>query len=789
MTLRETVVVLIFFIIITLVFFYKVFLGLIPLPTDLIVGAYHPWLNYKWGNYTVGVPVQNPKLSDAVSLYYPFKAQVADLVRKGELPLWNPYMFGGYPLFANVQVGSLFPTMIFYLIFSSHIAWTLQVMSQPVLAAFFMYLLLRHLNINKLSSIFGGIIYGFGGATILWIQWNTQATTSLFLPILILLEDKYLITKKIKWGAILSIFICLQILAGYLPVIPFTFLGMAIWYLFRSKNYLSDLKIISFIALGVLLSAVFLLPVVELIRISQRTVEILDEGVSFFAPENLINLIAPDFFGNPATGNFWGRGDNMDTTIYASITTLIFSFLGIKKFFGRSEVKFALCLLIVTLAISISNPLSVFLYKLGLWGGPSITMNRANFLINFSLAILGAYGFSLIKKNLKLSLKPSILILSVSLGILTGLLICKILLLKTINLSTEEIDLVLTHINISLRNLILPMFIILTVSLLILLVNKFKLFKSISYLLFIAVLIIELFRFGLKFNTFSSADFIYPKTPISNFLKNYPNDRFIAEGDVFPANMWISFKLSSLQGYDGVYPYNAAKLLAVADSENIDIAPKPRWGLIQNFNSKILDTTNTRFLIAVKRDEDGKPSSSGKVSAAISPRYKEVFEDKGIAILENTKNFPRVYLTKKVIKASDRETLKFLIDKDFPVEKISISQDFEYDNTSPEMLNANLTYTPLTNSHVLIKATSNIDTYLVVLDSFYPGWKALIDGKETLIYRTNYNFRGVFLPQGTHTVEFMYSPNSLKVGAIISIVAFLIIVILLSWKRFSTQLD
>lgn len=782
MGLKEIIIAFIFFVFVTLIFFHKIFFGLIPLPTDLIVGAYYPWLNYKWGNYVIGVPVQNSKLSDAVSLYYPFKSLVADFEKKGQLPLWNPYMFGGYPLFANTQVGILFPTMIFYLLFSAPVAWTIQVMSQPFLASLFMYILLRHLKLNKLSSIFGSIVYGFGGSTILWIQWNTQATTSLFLPILIFLEDKYLISRSFKWGALLSIVVCLQILAGYLPIIPFTFLGMGIWYLFRSNRLFADLRILFFIILGLSLSAIFLLPVVELIRISQRVIETLTGGNPFFAPENIVNLIAPDFFGNPATGNFWGRGDNMDTTIYAGVTTLIFSLLGLKNFFNKTEIKFALFLFILALVISISNPLSVFLYKLGLWGGSSITMNRVNFLINFSLSILGAYGIMLIEKKSKLSLNPSLWILSVVLGVTAGLLISKQLLLKSLNsiqLLRDSIEVLLTHINISLRNLLLPLFIVVTVFLLIVLLNKLKRFKSIAEIAFVLLLVFELFRFGLKFNTFSKTDFIYPETPISKFLEKYPNDRVIAERDIFPANMWVPFKISSLQGYDGIYPLNTAKLLAIIDSDNLDSAPKPRWGIVGNFNSNILDQTNTRFLLAVKRDAQGRASSNGKVSVTIPPKYKEVFENKGVAILENTQSLPRVYLTKQVIKASDIDTLKLMQDDNFPIRTISITDDFEFNNNPTETSNVELTYNTLTNSHVQIKAISNTDAYLVVLDSFYPGWKAFIDGKESTIHRTNYNFRGVFLPKGTHIIEFIYTPKSLEYGAIISGVSFLIIIILL----------
>lgn len=781
---KEVILASIFFIFITLIFFYKIFFGLIPLPTDLIVGIYHPWLDYKWG-YDTGVPYHNSVLSDAVSIFYPLKTLAAEFLRKGQLPLWNPYMFGGYPLYASVQLGLVFPTMILYLLFSSPIAWTLQIMSQPFLASFFMYLLLRHLNLDKLSSVFGGIAYGFGGFTMVWMQWNTQAVTSMFLPILILLEDKYLISKQSKWGVLLSIFLTLQVLAGYLPIIPFTFIGMTVWYLFRSRSYIADLKILFFIILGFSLSAVFLLPVAELIQISQRKIETLGGlGTPFVSPENYINLIAPDFFGNTATRNFWGKGDYLDSTVYTGVTTLIFSFAALKNFFNKIQVKFALCLFILSIIISVSNPLSVFLYKLGIWGGSSIAMNRINFLINFSLSILGAYGISIIKNHhSRLSLKPSIWILSAVAGAVTGLLFSKQLLLNSF--TSDEANLWLSYINISLKNLILPTLIIVAVFLLVILIKKFPLFKPIAKLILILILFFELFRFGLKFNTFSKTDFLYPETNISKFLEKYPNERIVAEKDIFPANMWVPFKLSSITGYDGVYPLNIAQLLATADSGQTDTPPKARWGILTNFNSKIIDETNTRFLVTVKRDSKGQISQNGQVSNQFMlPKYKEAYTDKGVTILENIQSFPRVYLTKNVIKTNDKETLRLMVDENFPIKTTSIS-DFAWNNPSDKALKDTLSYQQVTNSHIQIRAESNIDAYLVVLDSFYPGWKAFIDGQETIIHKTNYNFRGIILPKGIHTIDFIYSPKSLKYGVIVSGISLLIIFLLLLKPKFS----
>jgi hypothetical protein len=80
------------FFVITLVvvlFFWKVFLlGQAPIPGDLIVGAYYPWLDYKWG-YEVGVPIKNAVTSDVVSIIYPLRSLAVDLFKQGHLPFFH----------------------------------------------------------------------------------------------------------------------------------------------------------------------------------------------------------------------------------------------------------------------------------------------------------------------------------------------------------------------------------------------------------------------------------------------------------------------------------------------------------------------------------------------------------------------------------------------------------------------------------------------------------------------------------------------------------------------------
>jgi hypothetical protein len=72
------------------------------------------------------------------------------------------------------------------------------------------------------------------------------------------------------------------------------------------------------------------------------------------------------------------------------------------------------------------------------------------------------------------------------------------------------------------------------------------------------------------------------------------------------------------------------------------------------------------------------------------------------------------------------------------------------------------------NNRLVLRVKAKGNTLLVLSDTFYPGWKAFVDGKEEKILRANYNFRTVPLTAGTHRVEFVYDPLSFKLGAIIT---------------------
>jgi hypothetical protein len=81
---------------------------------------------------------------------------------------------------------------------------------------------------------------------------------------------------------------------------------------------------------------------------------------------------------------------------------------------------------------------------------------------------------------------------------------------------------------------------------------------------------------------------------------------------------------------------------------------------------------------------------------------------------------------------------------------------------------ATATFEADASERVRIAVRTDAESYLVLSDSWYPGWVATVDGEEAPIERANLLFRAVRVPPGSHTVEFRYEPQSVRTGALVS---------------------
>ncbi len=74
--------------------------------------------------------------------------------------------------------------------------------------------------------------------------------------------------------------------------------------------------------------------------------------------------------------------------------------------------------------------------------------------------------------------------------------------------------------------------------------------------------------------------------------------------------------------------------------------------------------------------------------------------------------------------------------------------------------------------------------FLVLTDQHYPGWRASVNGAAAPIRRADYAFRAVAVPAGDSVVEFTYAPLSVRLGAAISALASVALLVVVLWPRF-----
>ena len=749
------------------IFFYPVFLqGKVPLPGDFIVGVYYPWLDYKWAGYNAGVPVKNPITTDVVSFTYPIQMYTVELLKSGLAPLWNNLILAGTPLLANFQSAPFSPTNLLYFFLPKLLSWSLQIMAQPALAASFLYLLLRNFNLSKLSSVAGGLFYAFAGFNLIWMQWNGHSLVAAFFPLVILLVKKWLETSKIFWGILISITLALQFFSGYPQIILYEFLALLLLILVFDRKTLTNFKklfmLSLFITLGITTAAVQILPGLELLNHSQREIEQVTNEWAFLPPQMIITFFAPDYFGNHATGNYWGPADYTLTTGFSGTVVLILALIGFIAKRKEKGVTFAYLLVLLSLAIAFPNPITVAIKESGILGLQAASAHRALVLSNLGFAILASFGLSTLMQGevkrlqiLRAFYIPAILLFGFAIGTY---------------ISFFQIGPTLgSNLKIGLRNLILPIGLLISSGLLICMGIYFKK-STIMLLVLIFLAIFELFRFGWKFTPFSEKDFVYPKTPVLEFLQKQEKPFRVAAEDVVPINMMMPYEIETVEGYDAVYPLNYAQYLAALNSEQVGGDPMGRYGSVSNVNSKLFDLANGKYVLALKRDQEGKPDTTGNIPEKFSnPKLKKVFEDKTVVVLENISALPRAFFVSDWISESSRtKVLENLLEKDFPLDKrIVLEEDFQ--DFTPSK--GNKSQVEILNSNEIHLKTTN-PGFLFISNNFYPGWKAEVDGIQAEILRANYTFQAVPVYQdGDYKIRLSYDPQSFKIGKVISLIS------------------
>jgi hypothetical protein len=129
---------------------------------------------------------------------------------------------------------------------------------------------------------------------------------------------------------------------------------------------------------------------------------------------------------------------------------------------------------------------------------------------------------------------------------------------------------------------------------------------------------------------------------------------------------------------------------------------------------------------------------------------------------------PRAYAVGGSRTADGRFALeRVLVDPGFDPEREVVLTEGSA-QAGPAAFKADVRITDLRPDRVHLDAMLSHDGWVVLVDSFDPGWTARLDGRDVPLLRANHAFRAVRVPAGRHRIEQVYRPASVRWGLAIS---------------------
>ncbi|MCI0474310.1 MAG: hypothetical protein L0Y76_12075, partial [Ignavibacteria bacterium] len=184
---------------------------------------------------------------DFIEQYYPSKYMVSVMLSKGTFPFWNPYIFSGMPLFADLQIAILYPTNLILSLFVkndklSALAIQNSIIFHYLIASVFSYFLARKLNIQGIFALLFSVIFTYSSYMIVHMIHMPLVEAVVWLPAVLYLWLKFSDTRNYIYPLLAGLAMAFCILAGY-PQVPFfnffllgVYILFSIYFILKSDN-------------------------------------------------------------------------------------------------------------------------------------------------------------------------------------------------------------------------------------------------------------------------------------------------------------------------------------------------------------------------------------------------------------------------------------------------------------------------------------------------------------------------------------------------------------------------
>ncbi|MEI6127180.1 MAG: YfhO family protein [Pseudomonadota bacterium] len=749
---------------------------------------------------------------DNYIFYNPRQSFAAETLRSGSFPLWNPYIACGVPFQANLQNSIFYPLSAIYYLLTFQKGFKYFIVLHYFLGAFFMFLLARMWGCSRKAAFISGLVFAFGGY-LASINDNVAFLTSgIWLPLILLSQHCALRSGTFFFTILTGIAVAMQVFAGdasffLLSSLISTFIYTLLWPYMQAgtqpcKKAKTWTQFIVTWAIGLALPAVQLVPFVEFVMHTPRF-----KGLSFeqagnwsYHPLEMLQLIVPYIFGCSVPETRW-FGQLWLDTFYIGVFPLIFAVLFI--FYGKTRIKYFIITLLTTslfLAMGKYNPCFIYLYHYV----PGISMLQFPvkflFLAAFSLAIMAGGGVDCICRlfSARDSLLKILKILTAFLALLTLCLLgatfftdsCYKYFLSVYPqteyakaIADNEFFLLYQGVSIAICLIGLFIFILWAV------VKKW-IMPPVFMMLISVFIFADLYFVGKPKDPYVSESLFYEQNRTIQYLKQDSSDfrvyslaRFQSKRS-FLHVYYLPFERvyralkESLQANTNMYDriYSAEEYSDLLNNDFYDVFGPVEFyfseGMTNSDNAaycrKVFSLLNVKYIVSpfAIKDFGFNLVLDGPIKVYQNPGVlpRAFFVDR-LSIVNSEDDVvsnmkKQSYIPGEVAYITSRESQK--INKDLVSWK-AFDSAIPFDGSAEIIDNK--------PNRVLLRARANRQVFLILSDTFYPGWRAWDNGVEVSILKVNHTLRGLLISEGDHEILFMFKPVTFIAGMYISLAA------------------
>jgi hypothetical protein len=691
--------------------------------------------------------------------FYPWHEMASSALRAGRLPLWNPLAGCGAPLLANYQTAVFYPPNWLYLIIPAEYAMGLVGMVHLIWAGLGMRAYLRRLGVDRLGQGVGAISFALSGYLVSRFGFLSITSTVPWLPWLMWAVDGVVEAggkRSLRRAfSLLAGVVAMMLLAGHAQTAFYSLILAGAYGLWRvlARPAGSDSRMkgavlawmLAAVALGAAVAAVQLVPTFELMQASQRAGGVEREFALTYSfwPWRFLSLIAPDLFGSPARGDWWGYGMYWEDAIYVGLLTLLLAVRGVVRWLRERRTAppavqavpfFAVSLIpVVILALGKNTPLFPFLYD----HVPTFNMFQAPtrwmVLAVFALCVLGAAGadrFVVSERGMfwsRLSLAGGAAVVPIALVVSRGVS-------EGVRPSLPD-ALIRLGIQVALMALLFLTW-----------ERAEKLARGRPMWETAALVLLAL-------DLISAHGGLNPTLPASYY--HQPSGLAETVAATAPGTRTLYLPEDAYQ----------AEFEALLDVSNFHAGGRTRW---DELRASLLP--NLGLIDGVPSANNFDPLRVGPQDALIEAlrgvRLSEAIESArrmGVGVLLAPRDLPGMG---QIGRAG--EIRAYRVPDPWP--RVALADCAESESGLGCRPRSNGVARIMTDmpERLAVHVEAEQAGYLLLLDTYYPGWTVKLDGQAVPLLQANGAFRAVQVPAGEHEIIFAYQPVSLLVGAAIS---------------------